>query len=27
MIAEIDLNPFIAGEQSAAVDILIKLED
>jgi len=27
MIAEIDLNPFIAGEQSAVVDILIKLED
>ena len=27
MIAEMDLNPFIAGEQSAAVDILIKLKD
>jgi acyl-CoA synthetase (NDP forming) len=26
MIEEIDLNPFIAGEQDAAVDILIKLE-
>ena len=25
MIEEIDLNPFIAGEQAAAVDILIKL--
>ena len=27
MIEEIDLNPFIAGEQAAAVDILIKLEE
>jgi acetyltransferase len=26
-IEEIDLNPFIVGEQSAAVDILIKLKE
>jgi len=27
MISEIDLNPFIAGERTAAVDILIRLEN
>jgi len=27
VISEIDLNPFIAGERTAAVDILIRLEN